>query len=218
MGIGKLTISFCFTGSTIKGDKNDIIMNRNRILLKLVTIFICGTNMLSAQDSLSNHSRNYGWVDAGLGYLNSSDLSGSSASVCFSHLSQLGLITLRFVDAVNAGIYPALPYITTYSQLSEVGILYGRALNSDFLFASGSVGLGVMWLESHKAGTNDRIMAIGLPLEFEASLIPLPVFAVGAKFVADINNKSTLAAGYFCLRVGLLRYAKPHVGNQLDGK
>jgi hypothetical protein len=152
--------------------------------------------------------RNYGWCDLGLGAVGASNWGGFGGTLTVSHLSNLGLFTVRFVRADYYGIYPAIPVYYQLDHLSEFGVLYGRAFNRDYLFASASLGIGVSSAEFKKPQASENFVTIGFPFEAGVFIIPIPVLALGAKVVVNVNNKSTFAGGFLCLRLGILRYVK----------
>ncbi len=179
-------------------------------ILASLTLF---QNLLFAQDSSSEPTHNYAWIDLGLGTVSSSSFSGFGGTLTASHLSRLGLITLRFVGAGDESLQPANLNAADLHTISEIGALYGRTIKSDFLFASASAGIGVVWTSYHRSTTSEYTMtSVGLPLQLEVFFVPMPVIALGTKLLIDVNNNSAFTGVLFCLRAGLLRYVRNDQG------
>jgi hypothetical protein len=183
-------------------------MRKGLIYFSLVSIFLTCEDRTFAQDSLSQTSRNYGWVDGGIGNISSSNFSGLNAAVSFSHLSSLGMFTVRYVGGGSASAYAALYSSTNQPYLDEIAALYGRAFRSDYLLASASLGISVIWGNNNLPKPDDHFTNIGIPLELQSFVNIFPVIGLGGKIVMDLNDGSSFYSWLLCLRIGILRYVK----------
>ncbi len=180
-----------------------------KLFVVLVSVFMACVCPTLALDSLSQEFRNYAWVDVGAGAIASSSISGISIAASASHLSSVGLLTLRFVGGGPAGNAGAAVFASNDEEyVEEIGALYGRALRTDFLFASASIGLGAVWGNDHHGNPYNRFTTIGLPMEIDAFIHFFPVVGIGGKYVVDLNNRSNFSSILLCLRIGMLRYVK----------
>jgi len=161
-----------------------------------------------SQDSLSQNVWNYGWFDAGIGTASGPSLLMSGTAFSVSHLSRVGLFTIRFIGA--AGDRWERDYVVRVSvqQPAEFGLLHGRALRTDLLCASVSVGVGMIWGRAVGPVGYHDFSGVGIPFQVEAFVEPLPVLAFWGRDVLDINAEFPFSATLFCGRFGLLHYVK----------
>lgn len=172
-------------------------------------MYIVLNNGVMAQDSNPQTPKKYFWIDAGLQGFGSPYDFGGAGVLAISYLPGSSLYTARFILTVN--IPQEFAFNTNYfgtTELYEFGLLYGRALNTKYLFVSGSFGVSAVHWKSG-VSKNDRITTIGLPLEVQAFLTPAPVLAFGIKYVVNINYKYIVTGGFVCVRFGFLREINP---------
>ncbi len=184
-------------------------MYKTLLYLPIMFILLLSKGSTLAQDSTSQSSHNYGWVDVGLGGLSSSNFRGVGGMVDVSHLSDAGMFTLRLVGGQTDLLYPASFSGDNQPYMGEVAALYGRALRTDFLFASASVGLGVTWGNNNLPKPDDHFTNLGIPVELQGFLNIFPVIAIGGKIIMDVNYGSSFYSGLFCLRIGKIREIIP---------
>ncbi len=187
-------------------------MNKKAAYIPLTALLLLSSNFTLAQGSLSGPSHNYGWIDIGLGGMAWSETEGDGATVSFSHLSDLGLFTLRLAGGSADMGFPTDYFAADKPYRWEVGALYGRAYRSDFLFASASVGVGIVWGNdvvlsptSPPLPLNERFVNVGIPAELQAFVNFMPVIAFGGKISLDLNSRSNFYGWFLCLRVGKIR-------------
>ena len=79
------------------------------------------------------------------------------------------------------------------APLTEVGVLYGRSAPGDFGFASVAAGMGVVQGET---------TIIGLPVEVQAYLRPLPFAGLGVTLFGNINPEQPFGGLAIALQLG----------------
>ncbi len=187
-------------------------MSKVWILLSLILIVSIPEHRVIAQDSLAQPSHNYGWVDVGVGSLAWSNSDGDGATLSFSHLSDLGLLTLRLIGGKRDLGLPSDYFSANKPYVGEVGALYGRAFRTNLLFASASVGVGVVWGNDVVLSPgnpfvprNDRFINIGIPAEVQGFVNVFPIIGFGGKISLNLNTRSNFYGWLLCLRVGKIR-------------
>jgi hypothetical protein len=86
-------------------------------------------------------------------------------------------------------------------SITEGGILYGICKKSKFWLSSVAGGLGFISGVRH----NRRVSALGIPIEGQLFVTPLPFMGIGLYGITDLNTKVTFYSIMLCLQFGKLR-------------
>jgi hypothetical protein len=168
------------------------------------------TNPAGAQDSApmpDSTTRRPVWVNLGLGIDREGDHIGLAGGVG-ALLASGHLVTVRgmYLEEFQFCIFG--PCSTPPATRVELAGLYGLAVESSWLFASGSAGLGLFGGSRSVPGQSTRLenfVTVGLPVEVQLFLRPSSKFGFGVSGIANVNSESTLVGIVFGVQGGRLR-------------
>ncbi len=164
-------------------------------LLGLIITSICNTS-LYAQDISNSKKLQCGWLNLGMG------LSGGGF---FSVGGSVSYLTGRNLFSIRC-IYSEKLYIFGYGGEMErgydLGVLYGGIAKGKYSFISLSVGIGFVSRVKEK----EDFFSIGIPIEGQLFLKPLPYLGFGIYPFANPTLKGTFFGGLLlCVQIGKLR-------------
>jgi hypothetical protein len=153
----------------------------------------------------STHSRSLGWVNFGIGFSGTKNFFGLAGGVNAGYVSEIGICSVRFVDADKATVDPTTLTTSRLTHLDELSAMYGLNYNTGFLSLSASSGIGLVWFKEQATSGNRSSSSVGIPIDAQVFVTPLKVLAFGVTVFSNLNAKSTFTGLIFCLRIGKVK-------------
>jgi hypothetical protein len=146
----------------------------------------------------------YYWITAGIG---GADYFGGLAEFTFApQPSESFALRALYLEEFRICLWGCS---TPVQYHADIGLLYGRMTKGKWGYASAAGGLALTLLrmneESSSGGFQIYHTTVGLPLELQAFLTPLPFAGIGVVASADINPKQSFAGIFLSLQIGSLR-------------
>ncbi|PIS27505.1 MAG: hypothetical protein COT43_10075 [Candidatus Marinimicrobia bacterium CG08_land_8_20_14_0_20_45_22] len=180
-------------------------MKMDRFLVTLFLLVIPLFALADSKTSVVNDSPSFGWATLGAGYSKSKDMLGCGGCVSASYLSKQRLLSVRFLETDKIGMEPEIITGTRLEHFSELSGLYGIYTRPPFLFFSASSGLGLVRLKERSQSGMKTSTLVGIPLEVQMFVTPLPAIGIGIDILGNINRKSSNYAVFICIQFGVLR-------------
>ena len=147
-----------------------------------------------------------GWLNLGFCFAGSSNFFGGGAGANLSYLSNAGLFSIRFIYLEQAHtMEPASLNNFQIKQISELSGLYGLSTKSKWFLASLSSGFGIIIGKQKTNNEEHSFSTVGLPLESQLFIRPLPAIGFGITIFANVNSKKSYTGILFCLQLGKLK-------------
>jgi hypothetical protein len=180
---------------------------RIRSVLVFISVLCLFSNRSSSQpqtDSMSS-SPSMGWVTLGVGLSGNRDFFGLTANLSASYFSALGLLRLRLVNATGfPGEETPTRLQSHTSRLLELSGMYGLSHRTSFLLLSVSSGIGMVRMREYTPNGQKVSTTLGIPLEGEVLITPLPTVGVGMNVFGNLNGKSSYWGVLSCISLGKL--------------
>jgi hypothetical protein len=93
-------------------------------------------------------------------------------------------------------------------ELWDLGLLYGRSLVTGVVHASFGAGVGVVGGETRESihGDSESLpTTVGVPLELQLFLRPLPVIGIGLYGFGNVNREESFAGVSAAIQLGRVR-------------
>lgn len=165
-------------------------------LLVCITLLMDSTGSYASEVEPDSPDLN-GWLSLGLG---AGDV-GLSLGFRFSLQYGHGLLTLRYTDNF-------LPFFD--ERICDTGMLIGVSTLSKYSKVSLSVGLAVARIDSMKhafwfISDEKRSTTVGVPVEVQLSITPIPILGLGLTVFANYNNKRSFGGVHAHFLIGKMR-------------
>jgi hypothetical protein len=170
-------------------------------------VIILFQSSIKSQTNIKQNSTSLYWLTLGAGFFSNKDFSGFGGNINASYYSNIGLLSVRFLDADKAGMEPTnvITSSVKLNHINEFSGMYGFNYHASFLFISVSSGIGIVWFKKGITPSEVTTSTLGLPLDAEIFISPLPVLGIGLKLLGNINSKSSYSGFLICLQLGKLK-------------
>ncbi len=156
-----------------------------------------------AKDGTGNKQ---GWLNIRFSFAGSTGFFGGGAGANLSYLSNAGLFSIRFIYIEQAHtMEPVSLNNFQIKQIAELSGLYGLSTKTKWFLASLSSGIGIVVGKQKSNNEENSFSTIGLPLESQLFLRPLPAVGFGITIFVNVNSKKSYTGILFCLQIGKLR-------------
>jgi len=150
--------------------------------------------------------RQYYWIDIGFGLAGNRDYPGGGTSYGVSYLRRGRLMSLRLMQTSYFMVRPAdLQTEFTIDELSETGVMLGKAFKRRFGTVSASAGLAYVYGIRKRNNERQNFSTIGVPLEIQLTFTPTPIHGIGFLLTVDMNSIEPFIGLFVYLQFGWLR-------------
>jgi hypothetical protein len=169
-----------------------------------LVLLLLATEAASSQND-STDSPSLAWVNFGIGFSGTKNFFGLGGIVNTGYVSEIGLCSVRFIDADKATVDPATLTSTRLTHLNELSAMYGLNYRTSLFSLSASSGIGLVWFKEQDNSGNRSFSSVGIPIDAQAFVTPLKVLAFGVTLFSNLNAKSTFTGLMFCVRIGKVK-------------
>ncbi|RCK72646.1 MAG: hypothetical protein IGBAC_0457 [Ignavibacteriae bacterium] len=157
-----------------------------------------------AQDTSGDCGTSQYWARLGVGTAVLDGHFGFGGTIGVQYSSSIGIVGIRYLNSSKSRIEPETVSETRLSDISEISATWGLGTNISLFHFSASTGVGIVWSTEKKSTGDNHFTRIGLPLEGEVTIQPLPVFGFGAVLSATLTPKHTVINPMIVIHIGKL--------------
>ena len=182
-------------------------MKNFKFIIYLFIVIILSQSSIKSQTNMKQNSTSLYWLTLGAGFFSNKDFGGFGGNINASYYSKIGLLSVRFLDAANSGAEPVNVITNDYrlNHINEISGMYGLNYHISFLFLSLSTGVGMVWIKKGVSPSEVTSTTLGLPIDAEIFISPLPMLGIGLKLIGNLNSKSSYRGILICIQLGKLK-------------